>query len=109
MIWAYGTSQNNPNPKIPTQTYEVPLNNGDLGAALHNVKVDIDASRDSNGVWTATVTLKDTFDFTEFKNPFKQESIKKGLLWFANDIAYYDTKWGLLDPVDVSITYQKKF
>ena len=70
VIWAYGTSQNNSNPVIPTQSYEIPLSNGDLGAALHNVYVDIKASRGLDGVWTATVTLTDTFDFTEFKNPF---------------------------------------
>ena len=94
---------------IPTQSYEIPLSNGDLGAALHNVYVDIKASRDSKGVWTATVTLTDTFDFTEFKNPFKQGSVVKGLLWLANDIAYFDTEWGLLDPVGVSITYKKNY
>ena len=109
IIWAYGTSQNNSNPLIPTQSYEIPLSNGDLGAALHNVYVDIKASRGSDGVWTATVTLTDTFDFTECKNPFKQDSALKGLLWLANDIAYFDTEWGLLDPVGVSITYKKNY
>ena len=34
--------------------------------------------------------------------------IKKGFLWLANDIAYMDQKWGLLDPVGVEITYTKK-
>lgn len=49
------------------------------------------------------VTVTDTFDFTECKNPFAQGSVKSGLLWLANDIAYFDTKWGLLDPVSVEI------
>ena len=49
------------------------------------------------------VTITDTFDFTEYKNPFSQGSFKAGFLWFANDIAYIDTAWGLLDPVAVEI------
>lgn len=43
------------------------------------------------------------FDFTECKNPFTQGSLKAGLLWLANDIAYIDTEWGLLDSVNVEI------
>ena len=108
-IWDYGTSKNNPNPYIPTLSYEIPLGNGDLGAALHNVNVDISAHKNKDGSWTATVKISDVFDFTEFKNPFKQGTILKGLLWAANDIAYFDTEWGLLDSVNVDITYQKKY
>ena len=106
-IWSYGSSKNNSNPTIPTQSYEIPLSNGDLGAALHNVNIDISAKRNRDGSWFAIVTITDTFDFTQFKNPFRQGSVLKGFLWTANDIAYYDTEWGLLDPVGVNITYGK--
>ena len=109
VIWTYGTSRNISNPSIPTQTYEIPLSNGDLGVALHNVYVDINAGRNRNGSWTATVTITDTFDFTELKNPLKQGSVGKGLLWAANDIAYFDSEWGLLDPVAVTITYRRNY
>ncbi|MBP3361080.1 MAG: RHS repeat-associated core domain-containing protein, partial [Clostridia bacterium] len=109
VIWVYGTAAGNKNPIIPTQSYEIPLSNGDLGAALHNVYIDIIASQDSSGVWNATITITDTFDFTEFKNPFSQDSVLKGLLWAVNDVAYMDTIWGLLDPVGVSIIYKKQY
>ena len=109
VIGAYGTSRNISNPSIPTQTYEIPLSNGDLGAALHNVYVDIKANRNVNGSWTAVITITDTFDFTELKNPLKQDSVGKGLLWAANDIAYLDSEWGLLNPVSVTITYIKNY
>ena len=33
-----------------------------------------------------------------------KESLRDNL-WAANDIAYIDTKWGLLDPVSVKISY----
>ena len=108
-IWAYGTSKNNSNPLIPTQSYTFPLNNGDLGAALHNVYVDIYASRNTEGTWNARVVIRDIFDFTELKNPFKQGSVIKSLLWAVNDIAYIDTEWGLLDPVKVLISYFRKY
>ena len=108
-IWEYGTSQGNSQPDIPSLTYEIPLNSGDLGAALHHVQVDIDAKLNQAGEWEAAVTIRDTFDFTEKRNPFTQDSVWKGLLWAANDIAAIDTDWGLLDAVDVEITYNKKF
>ncbi len=108
-IWEYGESKNNPNPTIPTVTHEIPLGNGDIGAALHNVKLDIKASREADGKWTAKVKARDDFDFTEFKNPFKQESFKEGFLWFANNLATIDSKLGMLDTVGVEITYTKKF
>ena len=44
-IWEHGEDKNNPKPSIPTQSYVIPLNNGDLGAALHRVKVDINATK----------------------------------------------------------------
>ena len=40
---------------------------------------------------------------------FRQGTVLKGLLWAANDIAYYDTEWGLLDPVEVKIIYDKVY
>lgn len=33
----------------------------------------------------------------------------KDLLWLANDIAYFDSKWGLLDPVSVSISFEEEY
>lgn len=108
-IWEFGESKNNPKPSIPTVTYEIPLGNGDLGAALHNVRVDIDAKRGKDGKWNAKVKVTDDFDFTEFKNPFKQGSTKKAVLWAANDLATIDSKLGMLDEVGVEITYTKKY
>ena len=108
-IWEYGESKNNPNPTIPTVTYEIPLGNGDIGAALHNVKLDIKASRDIDGKWTAKVKARDDFDFTQWVDPFDQDSIKEGVLWFANDVATASSELGLLDEVGVEITYSKKY
>ena len=108
-IWEYGESKKNPNPTIPTVTYEIPLRNGDIGAALHNVKLDIKASKDTDGKWTAKVKARDDFDFTELVNPFNQGSIKEGFLWAANDLATIDSKLGMLDTVGVEITYTKKY
>ena len=105
LIWEYGTSTGKDYISTPKRDYEIPLSNGDLGAALHNVSIQVVAIRTKTWSWYATVTITDTFDFTEFKNPFKQGSIIKGLLWAVNDIAYKDTEWGLLDSVPVVIKY----
>lgn len=108
-IWEHGEDKNNPNPSIPTETYKIPLNNGDLGVALHRVKVDINATKNSNGVWNAKVKVTDEFDFTELVNPLNKGSIKNFVLWTANDFAYLDSSMGLLDPVKVEITYSKEY
>ena len=101
--------QKSSNLTIPTVTYEIPLGNGDIGAALHNVRVDIKANKENDGKWKAKVKVKDDFDFTEFKNPFKQKSFKEGFLWLANDVATASSELGLLDEVGVEITYSKKY
>ena len=47
--------------------------------------------------------MTDTFNFTEFKDPFAQDSFKEGFLWFMNDLAAADSAMGFLDPVNVKI------
>ena len=108
-IEEYAEKQKSPTPSIPTVSYTIPLSNGDLGAALHNVDVDIDAKRGREGKWNAEVKVTDKFDFTEIVNPHEQESTKEGFLWAANDIATISSKMGLLDEVGVEITYSKKY
>ena len=109
IIWDYGTSTGNRYIRTPKISYEIPLGNGDLGAALHWINIQVNASQQGNGSWLANVTITDDFDFTEFKNPIKQGSILKGFLWAANDIAYIDTEWGLLDNVKVIIEYSNSY
>ncbi len=109
VIWKYGERKNNPNHTIPTVSYEIPLGNGDIGAALHNVDLDINARRDTDGNWNAKVKVTDKFDFTKLVNPLNQGSMKEGFLWLANDLAVFDSKLGLLDEVGVEITYTKKY
>ncbi len=108
-IEKYAKKYKSPHLLIKDESYEIPLGNGDLGAALHNIYVDIDARRGRDGKWNAEVKVSDDFDFTEFKNPFKQDSVKKGFLWAANDVAMASSELGLLDEVGVEITYSKKY
>ena len=108
-IEEYAEKQKSPTPSIPTVSYKIPLSNGDLGAALHNVDIDIDARRGRDGKWNAEVKVTDKFDFTRIVNPHEQESTKESFLWMANDIATISSKMGLLDEVGVEITYSKKY
>ena len=83
--------------------YEFPLS-GDLGAALHNVSYSFRAMRDRRtNTKYLHVTITDTFDFTEYKNPLTQKNLKSSILWIANDVAYIDSAWNLIDPVEVEI------
>jgi len=108
-IEEYAKKHKSPHLLIKDESYEIPLGNGDLGASLHNIDIDIDARRGRDGKWNAVVKVSDDFDFTELKNPFKQDSFKEGSLWFANDMATISSKMGLLDEVGVEITYSKKY
>ena len=108
-IEEYAKKYKSPHLLIKDESYEIPLGNGDLGASLHYIDIDIDARRGRDGKWNAVVKVSDDFDFTELKNPFKQDSFKEGSLWFANDMATISSKMGLLDEVGVEITYSKKY
>lgn len=107
-IWEFGESKNDNTPHIPPDSYKIPLSNGDLGAALHNVDVNIIAHKKNNGIWNATVILADKFNFTEFVNPIGKKPLSS-ILWAANDIAFLDSKLGFLDSVDVEISYNIDF
>ena len=108
-IEEYAEKQKSQNPSIPTVSYRIPLSNGDLGAALHNIDIDIDARREKDGKWNAKVKVTDKFDFTQIVNPHEQESTKEGFLWASNDVATISSKLGLLDEVGVEIAYSKKY
>lgn len=108
-IEEYAKKHKSPILYISDLTYEIPLGNGDLGAALHKIYIDIDARRGRDGKWNAEVKVSDDFDFTEWVDPFEQDSIKEGVLWFANDVATASSELGLLDEVGVEITYSKKY
>ena len=108
-IEEYAKKYKSPILSIPKVSYTIPLGNGDLGAALHKVNIEIDTRRGRDGKWNAEVKVSDDFDFTEFKNPFKEDSFKEGFLWFANDVATASSELELLDNVGVEITYSKKY
>ena len=101
IINAYNNGDYDPGEKIE---YEFLVSDGDLGAALHWTSYTFETTTDgTTGTQYLLVTITDTFDFTEMKNPFTQGSFKAGFLWLANDIACIDMSWGLLDPVAVEI------
>ena len=87
-----------------SESYEFPVTNGDLGAALHWVKYKYYVVfAQSSQKYLYFVRVTDTFNFTEIKNPLSQGSFKAGLLWLANDIAAINQYIGILDEVAVII------
>ena len=108
-IEEYAKKYKSPHLLIKDESYEIPLGNGDLGASLHNIDIDIDARRGRDGKWNAMVKVTDKFDFTEWVTPINQGSLKKNFLWAANDVAMISSELGLLDMVKVEINYTKKY
>ena len=108
-IYEYGTKEGIGYVNKSDLSYEIPLSDGDLGVALHNVLVDITAVQQKDGTWKTTVVVHDTFDFTENRNVMKENGITNKAIWTLNNIAYHDQKAGVLAPVSVVITYRDVF
>lgn len=104
IIWEEGTSKGEKYVYKAT-SYEFNLNNGDLGAAIHNADVYITADQLSNGSWSVYVQVHDTFDFTEFVNPLSYDTVKEMFLWTMNDLAYLDQSMNILTPVECWIDF----
>lgn len=88
-----------------TFTYAFDVSGGDLGAALHNVSVVVSAERNSDASWNTFIQVYDTFDFTEFRNPFLEDDLKSMFLWTMNDLAYLDQAMNVIEPVEVYIDF----
>ena len=86
-------------------TYAFDVSGGDLGAALHNVSVVVTAERNSDASWNTFIQVYDTFDFTEFRNPFLEDDLKSMFLWTMNDLAYLDQAMNVIEPVEVYIDF----
>ena len=86
----------------------IPISYGDLGLAVHNCTIHVNGVVVGNSFF-ANVIITDEFDFTEFVNPFEQNSLLEGLAWLANDIAYIDSQGGYLNPVGVTIIFYKEY
>ena len=115
LIYAYGT-KSGVNTVNFNSTYDFSTGGGDLGAALHRISYNVYGER-VNGVWNVNITVTDTFDFTEFANPFAKAEINGGVyqyfkgvaLWTGNDVAYVDQKLNIVKPVSVTIQYHDTF
>lgn len=82
---------------------------GDLGAALHNVRINVTGYVTAQGNWRVNIIVRDTFDFTELKNPYSQGSIQNTFLWVMNDLAYFDQAMGVIDPVEVDVEFWDEY
>lgn len=78
---------------------------GDLYYALQHIDYKITGKK-SNGKWTITVEVKDTYDFTEFSR-----TLKKGLSLgnVANDLGYVMQKAKMLYPYKFTVKYSYKY
>ena len=95
--------------------------NFDLQSAINKCELWFAGEKNEDGSWNLEIELKDTFDFTEFKNPlYKDGEELKGIEnldeWefrtkgdifasTANDFAYISQKMGAITPFDVVIRF----
>ena len=100
--------------------------NFDLKSAINKSELWFAGEKNEDGSWNLEIEMKDTYDFTEFKNPlFEPEYVEQPKLgkidkrWkfmskggifanMANDGAYISQKLGAITPFDVKIRFFMK-
>ena len=83
----------------------VEFKSGDLYYSLQHISMKISGKK-SNGRWSITVEVTDTYDFTEFSR-----TLKKGLSLgnVANDLGYVMQKVKMLYPYKFTVKYSYKY
>ena len=89
--------------------YIIPLKNGDLGASLHRVSIDIKAKMLRDGKWNVDAIVSGTFDFTEKVAFWKKDSFLEKVLWAANDVAYFSQKADFTRPIKFKIQFNDTY
>ncbi|WP_418791464.1 hypothetical protein [Phosphitispora sp. TUW77] len=79
--------------------------NGDLMFSIHRYNINVTGTKNSDGTWQITGNITDVFNFTEFKNPYAQKSMKAVIGWAGNDAAVISEKLGAIRPVPVKINF----
>ena len=78
----------------------------DLFAAINKCELWIAGEKNADGSWDLEIELKDEYDFTDFENPFAQDSWEGFFGWAANDVAFASQKFGAITPYHVTIRYK---
>ena len=89
-----------------TDSVSVVFNQGDLFAAFHKTTMVYSASKDANGNVTFHATIRDRYDFDLEVRAYYGRYGKKWLAVIANNMAWSDQYFGVINNYDIEATIE---
>ena len=115
LIQKYGEGKNEfiVNDSAPAEDISITFDSKDLLFALHNATVFVKAQKNEDDIWEMEVQIKDTYDFTDFKNLKEYADNKDGILddilsTTLNNLAVVSSEYGVIKIYDLEIKFRTK-
>lgn len=97
----------------PTEDILIRFDNKDLLFALHDATLFVKGTKDANNIWNLEIEIKDTYDFTDFKN-FKEyadsnkSKLEDILSTTLNNFGVVSSEYGVIKTYEVIIKLKTK-
>ena len=115
LIQKYGEGKNEfiVDDSAPAEDISITFDSKDLLFALHNATVFVKAQKNEDDIWEMEVQIKDTYDFTDFKNLKEYADNKDGILedilsTTLNNLAAVSSEYGVIKIYDLEIKFRTK-
>lgn len=115
LIQKYGEGKNEfiVDDSAPAEDISITFDSKDLLFALHNATVFVKAQKNEDDIWEMEVQIKDTYDFTDFKNLKEYADNKDGILedilsTTLNNLAVVSSEYGVIKIYDLEIRFRTK-
>lgn len=115
LIQKYGEGKNEfiVDDSAPAEDISITFDSKDLLFALHNATVFVKAQKNEDDIWEMEVQIKDTYDFTDFKNLKEYADNKDGILedilsTTLNNLAVVSSEYGVIKIYDLEIKFRTK-
>ena len=115
LIEKYGEGKNEfiVNEKSPREDTLIRFDNADLLYALHDATLLVKGTKDKNNKWNLEIEIKDTYDFTDFKElreyaDEENNKMKDILSTTLNNLGVASSEYGVIKVYDVKIKFETK-
>lgn len=115
LIQKYGEGKNEfiVDDSAPTEDISITFDSKDLLFALHNATVFVKAQKNEDDIWKMEVQIKDTYDFTDFKNLKEYADNKDGILedilsTTLNNLAVLSSEYWVIKIYDLEIKFRTR-
>ena len=115
LIEKYGDGKNEfiIDEKSPREDTLIRFDDADLLYALHDATLLVKGTKDKNNKWILEIEIKDTYDFTDFKelreySDEENSKTKDILSTTLNNLGVASSKYGVIKVYDVEIKFETK-